>query len=163
MPVAVNTAMAQLAAMDAATQIEGFIAKYSDEVAAQIRAARIAMRGRLPGAVELVYDNYNALVFAYGADDRQSGIVFSIAAYPRWISLFFAHGVGLEDPTGRLKGGGRQVRHIVLTDLAMLDTPDIRALMEQALARAAPPVAPLAAPRTVIKSVSARQRPRRPA
>ena len=43
--------------MDAEAQIEGFIAKFSDEVAPQIRAARVKMRERLPGAVELVYDN----------------------------------------------------------------------------------------------------------
>jgi hypothetical protein len=149
--------------MNAEAQIETFIARYSDEVAAQVRAARLAMRARLPGAVELVYDNYNALAIGYGANDKVGGIVFSIAAYPRWISLFFAQGVGLDDPTGRLKGEGSQVRHIVLTDLRLLDTPDVRALMDQALARADPPIDPAAPPRTLVKSVSARQRPRRPA
>ncbi len=148
--------------MDAETQIEGFIARFSDDVAAKIRAARVAMRRRLPGAVELVYDNYNALVFAYGANDRASGLVFSIAAYPRWISLFFARGAELDDPAGRLKGEGARVRHIVLTDLALLEDPDIRRLMDQALARAAPPINLDAAPRTLVKSVSARRRPRRP-
>ncbi|MDB5465421.1 MAG: hypothetical protein JWQ46_183, partial [Phenylobacterium sp.] len=127
--------------MDAEAQLEGFIAKYSDAVAAQIRAARGWMRERLPGATELVYDNYNALAIGYGADDRAGGIVFSIAAYPRWVSLFFARGVALDDPTGRLKGNGSQVRHIVLTDLAVLDDPEVRALMDQALERAQPPIA----------------------
>ena len=47
--------------MDAEAQIESFIAKFTDEVAPQIRAARAEMQRRLPGAVELVYDNYNAL------------------------------------------------------------------------------------------------------
>jgi hypothetical protein len=149
--------------MDTEAQIEGFIGKYSDEVAAQIRAARIAMRARLPGAVELVYDNYNALAIGYGANDKVGGIVFSIAAYPRWISLFFALGVGLPDPEGLLQGNGVQVRHIVLTDLAILDRPAVQALMATALARADPPIDPSAAPRTIVKSVSAKQRPRRPA
>ena len=49
-----------MSARDAESQIEGFIAKFSDEVAPQIRAARAAMRARLPGAVEMAYDNYNA-------------------------------------------------------------------------------------------------------
>ncbi|MDB5448909.1 MAG: hypothetical protein JWQ46_1395 [Phenylobacterium sp.] len=149
--------------MDAEAQLERFIAKYSDAVAAQIRAARARMRERLPGATELVYDNYNALAIGYGADDRVGGIVFSIAAYPRWINLFFARGAALEDPTGRLKGKGSQVRHIVLTDLALLDDPEVRALMDQALARAQPPIAGSGGRGAIIKSVSARQRPRRPA
>jgi hypothetical protein len=149
--------------MDPEAQLEGFIERFSDEVAAQIRAARAKMRQRLPGAVEVVYDNYNALAIGYGANDKLSGIVFSIAAFPRWISLFFNHGVGLDDPHGLLKGEGAQVRHIVLTDLALLDRPEVRALMDQALANAQPPIDPAQPGRTVIKSISARQRPRRPA
>jgi hypothetical protein len=149
--------------MDAEAQLEGFIAKYSDTVAAQIRAARGRMRERLPGATELVYDNYNALAIGYGADDRVGGIVFSIAAYPRWISLFFARGAALDDPAGRLRGNGSQVRHIVLTDLAVLDDPEVQALMDQALERAQPPIASSGGGAAIIKSVSARQRPRRPA
>ena len=154
--------MPQPARMDAEIQIEDFIDRFSDDVAERIRAARVAMRRRLPGAVELVYDNYNALVFAYGANERASGLVFSIAAYPRWISLFFARGAELDDPAGRLKGEGAKVRHIVLSDLVLLDEPDVRALMDQALARAEPPIDLGAAPCVLIKSVSARQRPRRP-
>lgn len=149
--------------MDAEAQVEGFIAKFSVEVAAQIRAARVAMRERLPGAVELVYDNYNALAIGYGANDKVGGIVFSIAAYPRWISLFFARGVELDDPTGRLQGEGTKVRHIVLSHLAVLDEPDVRALMDQALALAEPPIDSRGKARTLVKSVSARQRPRQPA
>jgi hypothetical protein len=149
--------------MDAEAELEGFIAKYSDAVAVQIRAARSAMRTRLPGAVELVYDNYNALAIGYGATERAGDIVFSIAAYPRWISLFFARGAALDDPARRLKGEGSQVRHIVLTDLALLDDREVRALMDQALACADPPIRAGCRARTVIKSISAKQRPRRPA
>ncbi|MDB5452867.1 MAG: hypothetical protein JWO33_1445 [Caulobacteraceae bacterium] len=149
--------------MDAEAELEGFIAKYSDAVAAQVRAARAAMRARLPGSVELVYDNYNALAIGYGATERVGDIVFSIAVYPRWISLFFARGAALVDPAERLKGEGSHVRHIVLTDLALLDDPEVRALMDQALARADPPIRPGGPPPTVIKSISAKQRPRRPA
>lgn len=148
---------------EAEAQLEGFIGRYSETVAAQVRAARAWMKARLPGAQELVYDNYNALAIGYGANDKLGGIVFSIAAYPRWISLFFAQGARLEDPTGRLKGDGSAVRHIVLDDLAILDAPDVAALIDQALARAEPPIDPSAPQRTLIKSVSAKQRPRRPA
>lgn len=147
---------------DAETRIEGFIAKFSDEVAPQIRAARAALRARLPGAVELVYDNYNALAIAYGASEKLADVVFSIAAFPKWIRLFFNRGADLDDPQGLLEGQGVQVRSLKLSSLAVLDEPAVQALMAQALARAAA-IDPAAPSRSVVKSVSARQRPRRPA
>jgi len=50
------------------------------------------MRARLPGAVELVYDNHNALAIGFGPTERASDAVFSIALFPRWVSLFFLRG-----------------------------------------------------------------------
>jgi hypothetical protein len=120
------------------------------------------MRKRLPGAMLLVYDNYNALAIGFGPNDRASQIVFSIAVYPRWVSLFFAHGVGLPDPEKRLQGTGNKVRHIVLSDVKMLDDPAVKTLMKLALQRSG---TDLDAGRgsIVIKSISAKQRPRRAA
>lgn len=149
--------------MDAESRIEGFIAKFTPEVADQIRAARAKMRRRLPGAIELVYDNYNALAIGYASSERLEDVVLSIACFPRWIRLFFFRGADLDDPAGLLEGEGSQVRSIRLPTLAILDEPPVRALVEQALARAERPIDPEAASRSVVKSVSAKQRPRRPA
>ncbi len=147
--------------MDAEAQIEGFIAKFTDGVAAEIRAARAEMRRRLPGAVELVYDNYNALAIGYGASEKLKDIVFSIACFPRWIRLFFYYGADLDDPLGLLEGEGAQTRSVRLTNLAVLDDPGIRALMDQALAKASP-IDPSRPSRSLVKSIAANQRPRRP-
>jgi hypothetical protein len=91
-----------------------------------------------------------------------SELVFSIALYPRWVSLFFAHGVGLPDPQHLLQGSGSRVRHIVLETAATLDRPAVRTLLRQALAESGPRF-PTGKGHIVVKSVSARQRPRRPA
>lgn len=147
--------------MDAETQIESFIGKFTDEVAAEIRAARAEMQLRLPGAVELVYDNYNALAIGYGSSEKLEDVVFSIACFPRWVSLFFYRGAALDDPDGLLEGAGSQVRSIRLTRLSLLDDPPVRALMAQALANA-PPIDPSRPNRSVVKSVSSNQRRRRP-
>lgn len=152
--------MAKAASPEA--RLEGFIAKYSPDMAAQIREVLARMRARLPGAVELVYDNYNALAVGFGSGERLSDAVFSIACYPRWVSLFFFPGVGLDDPLKLLKGTGRRTRHIVLLTPSMLDDPAVVELMMQALKTAPHPIDPKAPSRTVIKSVSAKQRPRRP-
>lgn len=59
-------------------------------------------------------NSYNALAIGFGPTERTSDVIFSIALYPRWVSLFFFHGVGLPDPQKLLKGSGKTVRHIVL-------------------------------------------------
>ena len=149
--------------MTAKAQLEGFIAKYSPEVAKLARAAIARMRKMLPAAQVLVYDNYNALAIGFGPGERSSEIVFSIAVYPRWVSLFFAKGAGLADPHKRLQGSGNVVRHIVLTELAVLDDPQVRELMQQALARSGASLQTGKRGTIVIKSISARQRPRKAA
>lgn len=148
--------------MDAEAELERFIARFSEPVAADARAARAKMRALLPGALELVYDNYNALAIAYGPTERRSDVIFSLAVYPRWVSLFIVGGPHLDDPKGLLKGAGAVVRHIVLDAPERLDDPDVHALMRQALARARVPLDPAQPCRVVIKSISARQKPRRP-
>lgn len=143
-------------------QLAGFIARYEPEIGALARAALKKMRARLPGAIELVYDNYNALAIGFGPTERASDAIFSIALYPRWVSLFFLRGANLPDPTKLLKGSGKQVRHIVLEDAAVLDKPGVRALMAHALENAVIPLNKTSPNRIIVKSVSKKQRLRRP-
>ena len=145
------------------TQLAGFIAKFTPEVAALIRASRAKMRARLPHAIEMVYDNYNFFVVGFGPTERPSEAVFSIAAYARGVGLCFLNGAKLPDPQKRLRGSGKQVRNIQLPTAATLDEPAVKALMATAIERAPVPFDPAARPRLIIKSISAKQRPRRPA
>jgi hypothetical protein len=148
--------------MDAEAQLERALARYTSEVADTARAVLTKMRARLPGAVRLVYDNFNALVIGFGPNERPSDAVFSVAVYPRWVSLFFFHGAELPDPSRVLKGSGRRIRHVVLGSAGDLDKPEVRALMRAALAAADPPVPSRGEGRLVVRSISATQRPRRP-
>ena len=143
-------------------QLDAFIAKFNPAVAAVARDALRIMERRLPGATRLVYDNYNALAIGFGPSDRASDAVFSIAVFPRWVSLFFFQGVELPDPDRLLKGTGNRVRHIVLRDAGDLELPAIRALLKEALAIADPPIPARGKAPLIIRSVSARQRSRRP-
>jgi hypothetical protein len=145
-----------------AQQLASFIDRFAPEVAALARRALARMRKLTPGALELVYDNYNALVIAFGPTDRASDLIFSIALYPRYPTLFFAHGVRLPEPTKRLRGGGRFVRNVVIEDISIFDEPDVRALIDAALARATVPLDPTQRRRLIVKSISPKHRPRRP-
>ncbi len=93
------------------------------------------MRARLSGAVSIVYDNYNALAIGFGSGEEIADVIFSVALYPRWISLFFFDIIEMPDPEKLLRGEGKTCRHIVLKSPEMLDTPAVENLIAYALAR----------------------------
>jgi Domain of unknown function (DU1801) len=147
---------------DPELQLASFLEKFTPEVAAQGEACLNVMRRRYPTASELVYDNFNALAIGFGPTERAGDAIFSIAVFPRWVSLFFLWGKGLPDPEKRLQGGGNQARHIRISSLDIFNDPAVRALMNEAVARAAVPFDPHDQHRLIIKSVAENQRPRRP-
>ncbi len=143
-------------------QLAEMIARYAPPVATLGAAAIARLRAEFPNAFALAYDNYNALAVGFSPSEKSSEGIFSIALYPRWVSLFFLQGAGLADPQGLLRGSGGTVRHFVLDAIGDLDRPGIRALMDNALAAAKRPLDPETQGRLIIKSISAKQRPRRP-
>lgn len=143
-------------------QLDGFINKFTPEVAALARALMAKAVAQLPGATIPVYDNYNALAIGFGPTDRVKDVVFSLAVMPRWVTLCFTWGVRLDDPKGLLGGGGSQIRHIRLLTPDAWDRPEVQDFVAQALAIAERPIDPGTAGGLVIKSISAKQRPRRP-
>ena len=148
--------------MTAAAQFRAFLAKYDPAVAAEARRALTKTRALVPGATELVYDNYNALVVGFGPSERASDAVISLAIFPRWVTLcFIQNGPDIPDPERLLKGSGNVVRHVRLVSAADLDKPAVKRLIREALKLADVPINKSATRRMIIKSVSARQRPRR--
>jgi hypothetical protein len=146
----------------ARVQLEGFISKYSPAVAAEGRTALAKLRRLMPGAVELVYDNYNWLVVGFGPSERASEAVLSLVFAPRWLSVcFLQNATELPDPHGMLRGSGKVVRNVRLQSAKDLDTPGVRSLIEEALKRADVPIDGKRRGRLVIKSISTKQRPRR--
>jgi hypothetical protein len=144
-----------------AQQVAGFIAKFDPAIAKLTRAARREVRKRFPTALELVYDNYNALAIGYSSTERTSDVLFSIAVYARGVDLYFMYGRSLPDPKGLLQGSGRQGAFVRLDDVSVLDEPGVKALMKAAAAHAEPPLPARGRGYTIVKSISAKQRPRR--
>jgi hypothetical protein len=129
---------------------------------AVVKVAQGALRkldALIPGGVRLVYDNYNALVIAYGPSAKASEAVLSIALYPRWVTLFFLKGAFLTDPAGVLKGSGRQVRSVVLESAKDLDRREVKALVRAAIDQTRTFLPPR---QMVVQAVSAKRRARRP-
>ena len=146
-----------------AAQLAGFIAKYTPAMAKEGRAALTRMRKMVPGAVQLVYDNWNGLVVGFGPTERPSEAVVSIIILPDHVSLCFIQDApDLPDPKGLLQGSGNVVRHIKLASARDLDKPAIRALVKAAVSRSDIPFDRNARGKLVIRSISKKQRPRRP-
>jgi hypothetical protein len=119
------------------------------------------MHARFPNAKQLVYDNYNFLVIGFGPTVRASDAIFSLAAQRTGINLcFLQHGADLPDPAGVLRGSGKIVRNLPLQMAKDLDSPDTEALISAALQRAKVPMDASDELEVIIKSVSAKQRPR---
>lgn len=144
------------------TQLASFLAKYTLEMEARATSILSRMSQLLPGAVQMVYDNYNALAIAYGPSEKVSAAIFSIAVYPRWVSLFFSKGAGLSDPAGLLEGTGSTYRHIVIKSAEDLDKSAITDLIDRALFAEGHPINASNPARLIIKSISAKQGSRRP-
>jgi hypothetical protein len=106
------------------TQLQSFIDKFDPKQQATIRAVRRALRQRLPGANELVYDNYNFFVIGYSSTERPSDSIVSLAAGANGVGLSFPYcGARLPDPHKLLLGSGNQNRFIRLDSAKVLARP----------------------------------------
>jgi hypothetical protein len=84
-----------------------------------------------------------------------------MAASANGVSLCFLHGAKLADPTGLLSGAGKQTRFLRLASAADLAQPAVEALIAAAVAQSKKPIPTASKGTLVIRSVSAKQRPRR--
>jgi len=144
-----------------ARQLAGFIAKFDPAVAKLTRAALSRLRARFRTAVVLVYDNYNALAIGFGPNERASEAIVSLAVFARGVNLYFIQGAKLTDPQGLLEGNGNQGRFIRLARAAQIDDPGVETLLRKAVKAGKTPLPATGRGHMVIKSISAKQRPRR--
>jgi hypothetical protein len=144
-----------------AKQVTRFIAKFDPAIAKLTRTCRSVLRKRYPSAIELVYDNYNALAIGFSPTERTSDVVFSLAVYARGVNLYFMYGRSLDDPDHLLQGSGNQGAFIRLEDVNTLEDPKVRKLIERAVKRQRPTFSISGRGYTIVKSISAKQRPRR--
>ncbi|HEX3251419.1 MAG TPA: hypothetical protein VHS05_18435 [Pyrinomonadaceae bacterium] len=142
-------------------QLKEFIAKFEPKHQTLIRAVRKALRKRFPTAYELVYDNYNFFVIGFGPTERPSDCIVSMASGANGVGLCFIHGAKLSDPNKILLGSGKQTRFIRIESGSVLARPEVEALIAGAVALSKTPLPNSGRGKLIIRSVSAKQRPRR--
>jgi hypothetical protein len=146
---------------DAERQLQSFIDKFEPKNQDLIRTARKILRKRLPSANELAYDNYNFLALGYCSTERPSDCVVSIAAAANGVGLSFYWGATLPDPHGILLGSGNQNRFVRLESASVLKRPEVLELIAAAEAQAKIPMPAGGRGKLIIRSISAKQKPRR--
>jgi len=146
---------------DAEAQLESFIEKFDPGNQSLIRSIRRAMRKLLPTANELVYDNYNFFVIGYSPTERPSDTIVSIAAAANGVGLSFYRGATLADPHKILLGSGAQNRFIRLPSVDVLSRPEVLALIKAAATGANAALPASGKGKLIIRSITAKQRPRR--
>ncbi len=109
----------------------------------------------------MVYDNYNFFVIGYGPSERASEAIISIAAYARGVGLALLQGATLPDPEGLLEGCGNFNRFLRRASAADLDQPRSWRSCAPPSPQSKVPMPARGPVRTVVKSISAKQRPRR--
>ncbi|MFY9550309.1 MAG: hypothetical protein WAU32_04095 [Thermoanaerobaculia bacterium] len=141
--------------------LKSFVGKFDSKHQTLILAVRKALRKRFPTANELVYDNYNFFVIGYGATERPSDCIVSMAAGANGVGLCFIRGASLPDPKKILLGSGNQTRFIRLESVGVLERAEVEALVAAAVVHSKIPLPAGGRGKLIIRSVSAKQRPRR--
>lgn len=146
---------------EAETQLKGFVDKFEPKHRSLIRAIRKAMRARFPTAYELAYDNFNFFVIGYSPTERPSDAIVSIVGGASGIGVCFIRGATLPDPKNLLLGSGKQTRFIRMESADVLARPEVESLFSAAISQAKTPLRASGRGTLIIRSVSAKQRPRR--
>ena len=149
-----------MTAVEAEKQLRHFIAKFDPRHRTLIRTARNALRRRFPTAFELAYDNYNFFVIGYSPTERPSDAIVSLTGAANGVGLCFIRGASLRDPHHVLLGSGKQTRFIRLDSADVLARPEVELLLAAAIAQSKTPLRRVGRGRLIIRSVSAKQRPR---
>ena len=152
-----------VARRSAEAELRRLIAKFAPAHERLIGAMRRSLRKRLPAAHEVVYEYSGFFVISYSPSERGYEGVLAIRASADGVKLYFNQGKELPDPEKLLQGSAN-ARWIHLEGASTLARPAVARLIDEAIARNRVPFASTGRGSVVIRSESAKKRPRsRPA
>ena len=120
--------------MSESADIERLLCDQSPEVAALARAARelvISIRPDATEKLELSWGGY--LLFQQPMENGNT--VCWVSAHKKHVSVGFAQGAELDDPSGLLQGKGKLQRHVKLKKPEDIDNPALKELISTAWSR----------------------------
>ena len=154
------SAQSAVARRSAEAQLRGLILRFAPAHQRLIGTMRRWLRKRLPSAHELVYEYSSWLVISYSPNEHGYEGVLALRASENGVGLYFNRGKELPDPESLLRGSGKQTRSIFMEGASTLARPAVARLIEEAIARSHVPFASTGRGPVVIRSASAKGRPR---
>ena len=115
-----------------ADEFNALVKQYSPKVQHVARTTRAFVLKELPGAVEQVKAGWHAVW--YGVTPTMRDIVVAMHIRDEYVNLEFARGTSLRDPERLLEGTGKNMRHVKIRDVKMLEKPAFMALVREAIA-----------------------------
>jgi hypothetical protein len=86
-----------------------------------------------PMTVEVVRLGDRAASYGVGPKKMSEAYAY-VMPQARWVNLGFYRGSALPDPAHRLEGTGASLRHVKVRDLPSVASPELRSLLEAAVA-----------------------------
>ena len=114
------------------TDVQAFLASYPPEVRDLARKLHALVFEVIPHVQELV--DASDQMIGYGLSPKWEDIICVIAPYASHVILMFGKGSELRDPEGMLKGTEKHVRYIKIVEASDIEAPDVRTLLENAVA-----------------------------
>jgi hypothetical protein len=111
--------------------VDAFLATVPEPMGSLARAAAAKLRAALPGA----HETCEGGDCGFGKSPGYKGLVFTLTPTPTHVTLGFANGATLDDPTGFLEGKGKGHRHVRLESEADLKRGALDRLLKQAVGR----------------------------
>jgi len=108
---------------------------YAEGIQKLALAARKLILEAAPEASEFVYEVYTIADHFTFTGRPGDAFVFT-TTHANWVNLGFNFGSTLPDPRGLLRGDGKWIRHIRISQPADVDVPGVRELLKAAIAQA---------------------------
>jgi len=142
------------------TELIEFLSPYPVEVQELTLVARLRLHELVGPASDLFFDATTAVCSGFSYTGLPKDNFINLAVYSDHVTLIFPWGVRLQDPEGRLRGEGKQVRNIRLKSLATLHDPYIVGLIQQSAEIAVRPSLPIEPVKYVKVYAGAKRRPK---
>ena len=103
----------------------------------ELRLISESLRGAIASLhrdfLEVVWPRQKIASFGVGPKKMTEHYAY-IAVLGGHVNLSFYHGASLSDPAGLLEGTGKKLRHVKLRSVSASESPDITALLREAIA-----------------------------
>lgn len=114
-------------------QLFEFLAPYDKHIQELVLKLRGVVIDTVSETNELIWDNYNAVAIAYSKSEQLKDAFCHIAVYSKHVNFGFNRGSELSKNAIPLKGNGKLIRHLPVTDYNSFPEQDIRKLLWEAV------------------------------